>query len=218
MRPLAIIDHASSRITFRRDVEAAGFRAEIFDDAASALMAIRKRSHSLAILDLDLRDADPFTLCREMSSILPVITITSEGGEAICVQAFEAGADDCVVRPLNGRELVARVRNVLRRTSNQADAASCDLDSITISLAEMRIRNGNSVYELSRGEAEVLTLLLEHSPAPITTVEIARLLPAKRATVESRIKSLRKKLGSERLITRGRFGYELRMERDRVEG
>jgi DNA-binding response OmpR family regulator len=72
------------------------------------------------------------------------------------------------------------------------------------------------VHELSRGEAEVLTLLLEHAPAPITTMEMARLLPAKRATIESRIKSLRKKLGSDRLVTRGRFGYELRVERSQA--
>jgi DNA-binding response OmpR family regulator len=212
MRPLAIIDHAASRATFRRDVEAAGFRAECFTDASSALIAIRRRTYSLAILDLDLRDADPFTLCREVSSIVPVITMTSEGGEDICVQAFEAGADDCVVRTLNGRELVARVRNVLRRVSSNVETTTCDLDQITISLAEMRVRNGSVVHELSRGEAEVLTLLIEHSPAPITTVEMARLLPAKRATIESRIKSLRKKIGSDRLVTRGRFGYELRVE------
>jgi len=211
MRPLAIIDHTASRATLRRDVEAAGFRAECFTDGSSALTAIRRRAYSLVILDLELRDADPFTLCREMSSIVPVITLTS-GGEDICVQAFEAGADDCVVRTLNGRELVARVRNVLRRASSNVETTTCDLDQITISLAEMRIRNGGVVHELSRGEAEVLTLLLEHAPAPITTVDMARLLPAKRATIESRIKSLRKKLGSDRLVTRGRFGYELRTE------
>ena len=107
-------------------------------------------------------------------------------------------------------ELVARVRNVLRRATNERDAATCDLDKLSISLAEMRIRNGDVVHELSRGEAEVLTLLLEHSPAPITTVEMARILPAKRATIESRIKSLRRKLGPDRLVTRGRFGYELK--------
>jgi len=209
MRPLAIIDPSAASTTLRRDVEAAGFRTDCFTDAPSALAALRRRSYALAILDLDLGDSDAFNVCREMSRIVPVITMTADGREDICVQAFESGADDCVVRTLTGRELVARVRNVLRRAANDNDAA-CDLDQLSISLSEMRIRNGATVHELSRGEAEVLSLLLEHSPAPITTVEMARLLPAKRATIESRIKSLRKKLGPERLVTRGRFGYELR--------
>lgn len=209
MRPLAIIDHASST-TLRRDIEAAGFRTDCFSDAPSALAALRRRSYALAILDLDLRDTDPFHVCREVSSIVPVIAMTADGREDICVQAFESGADDCVVRTLTGRELVARVRNVLRRSANENDATTCDLDTLSISLPEMRVRNGDVVHELSRGEAEVLTLLLEKSPAPITTVEMARILPAKRATIESRIKSLRKKLGPDRLVTRGRFGYELR--------
>lgn len=210
MRPLAIIDHSGSSTTLRRDIEAAGFRADCFGDAPSALAALRRRPYALALLDLDLSDTDPFAVVREVSGIVPVITMAAECKEDVCVQAFESGADDCVARTLTGRELVARVRNVLRRSAGENDAATRNLDELSISLPEMRIRNGNVVHELSRGEAEVLTLLLEHSPSPITTVEMARVLPAKRATIESRIKSLRKKLGPDRLVTRGRFGYELR--------
>ena len=214
MRPLAIIDPSASSATRRRDIEAAGFRADCFADASSALAALRRRPYALAILELDLRDdlhgGDPFHVCREVSSIVPVIAMMAECMEDICVQAFESGADDCVAHTLTGRELVARVRNVLRRSAGENDAVTRDLDKLSISLAEMRVRNGDVVHELSRGEAEVLTLLLERSPAPITTVEMARALPAKRATIESRIKSLRKKLGPDRLVTRGRFGYELR--------
>ena len=211
MRPLALIDHAVQSAALRRDVEAAGFRLEHFPDALAGLVAIRRRAYALAIVDLELQDADPFAICREVSEIVPVIALTSNESEDVCVQAFASGADDCVCRTtLSGRELVARVRNVLRRAPSAADAATCDFDTLSISLAEMRVRNGGVVHELSRGEAEVLTLLLERSPAPITAVELARLLPAKRGTIESRIKSLRMKLGADRLVTRGRFGYELR--------
>lgn len=210
MRPLAIIDPTASSTILRRDIEAAGFRADCFVDASTALAALRLRPYALALLDLDLREGDPFGVCREVSSLVPVIAMTADSREDICVQAFESGADDCVVRTLAGRELVARVRNVLRRSGSENEAATRELDTLSISLPEMRIRKGDVVHELSRGETEVLTLLLERSPAPITTVEMARVLPAKRATIESRIKSLRRKLGPDRLVTRGRFGYELR--------
>ena len=104
----------------------------------------------------------------------------------------------------NAGGLVRRIRQFSLHLGNG------QLDTMSISLPEMRVRTAGVVHELSRGEAEVLALLLEHSPAPLTTVEIAKLLPAKRATIESRIKSLRKKLGPGRLVTRGSFGYELR--------
>lgn len=210
MRPLAIIEQNSATSErLRRSIEAAGFRADCFSDGASALSSIRGRPFSLAILDLDLRDDDAFAVCREMSRLLPVITIAAEADEDVRVRAFEAGADDCVTHALNGRELVARVRNILRRASTGQDAVG-ELDDLSISLPEMRVRSGGVVHDLSRGEAEVLAMLLEHSPAPLTPFDIARRLEAPRATIESRIKSLRRKLGSAHLVSRGKFGYELR--------
>ena len=174
----------------------------------------RTRPFSLAILDLDLRGSDPFDVCREMSRLVPVMaitadTITAEEGEEIRVRALEAGADDCVSHTTADRELVARIRGILRRAGSGA-GETCELDALSISLTEMRIRSGGVVHELSRGEAEILALLIEYAPAPLTPPAMAKLLRAKRATVESRIKSLRRKLGPGRLVSRGKFGYELR--------
>ncbi len=210
MRPLAIIEQDSATSEkLRRSIEAAGFRADCFPDGASALSSIHRRPFLLAILDLDLRDDDPFAVCRELSRLVPVITIAAESNEDVRVRALEAGADDCVTHTLTARELIARVRNILRRASSSTDP-TCELEALSISLPEMRVRSGGEVHELSRGEAEVLALLLEHSPAPLTPADMAKRLPAKRATIESRIKSLRRKLGPGRLVSRGRFGYELR--------
>lgn len=209
MRPLAIIEQDSTTSkNLLRSVEAAGFRADCFPDSASALSSLRQRPFSLAILDLDLREGDPFAVCREMSLLVPVIAISAEGDEEVRVRAFEAGADDCVTQTFTARELIARVRNILRRAGSSSNA-TCELDALSISLPEMRVRNGGEVHELSRGEAEILALLLEHSPAPLTPTDMAKHLPAKRSTIESRIKSLRKKLGPGRLVSRGTFGYVL---------
>lgn len=206
MRPLAIIGHDHDVAeTLRRGVEEAGFRADCFDDANAALTTIRKRPFSLAILGL--RNEEAFAVCREMSRLVPVITMTSDEGDDVRVRAFEAGADDCVASTLTARELGARVRNLLRRAAAEE---ICELEQLTVSLKEMRIRDGNVIHELSRGETEVLGLLIDHAPSPLTPTEMARLLGAKRGTVESRIKSLRRKLGPQRLVSRGQFGYELR--------
>jgi DNA-binding response OmpR family regulator len=209
MRPLAIIEQdVAFAAQLRAYVESAGFRSEWFDDPNAAVSEMRRRTFSLAILDLHLRDADPYAVCREMSGLAPLITVTAGCQADICVRAFESGADDCVVRPVAERELVARIRNVIRR----ADGATPEhhLDAISISISEMRVRAGNETRDLTKGETEILALLLEYSPTPLTPARMAELLSSRRGTIETRIKSLRAKLGKETLVSRGRLGYQLK--------
>lgn len=210
VRPLAIIEpDPFSSAAIRKTVEAAGFRADCFFDERSAFDGLNTRPFALAIVDLDRGGFDPFALTAEVSRIVPVLTITSDESEEQCVRALESGADDCVGRSVPDRELVARVRNILRRIDRMEDSEDPNSD-LSISLAEMRVRVDGVSHDLTRGEAETLALLLEHAPAPLTTVRIAQLLPAGRGTVESRIRSLRRKLGPRHLVSRGSLGYELR--------
>jgi DNA-binding response OmpR family regulator len=205
VRPLAIIEPDTTfSAALRATLEAAGFRAECFTSGTSALATLRTRGFALAILGLDLRDTDPYAVCREVSHHLPIITVADDCETDTCVRALECGADDCVTHSTSGRELVARVRNVLRRTPH-----SDDYDSLETSLAEMRVRAGSTTHDLTRGETEVLAVLLQHAPAPVTVSRMCELLPVKRGTIESRIKSLRKKLGKGRLVSRGSLGYQL---------
>jgi two-component system copper resistance phosphate regulon response regulator CusR len=205
VRPFAIIEPDTTfSASLRATLESAGFRAECFNSGTNALVALRTRAFALAILGLDLRDTDPYAVCREVSQHLPIITVAHDCAADMCVRALECGADDCVIRATSGRELVARVRNVLRRTPHHDD-----YDAFETSLAEMRVRAGNTTHDLTRGETEVLGVLLQHAPAPITVSRMCELLPVKRGTIESRIKSLRKKLGKGRLVSRGSLGYQL---------
>lgn len=205
MRPLAIIEpDATYSASLRATLEAAGFRAECFATATNALSELRTRAFALAILDLDVRDTDPYAVCREVSPHLPVITVARECETDACIRALECGADDCVVRSTAGRELVARVHNVLRRMPHREE-----YDTLETSLAEMRVRVGSATYDLTRGETEVLAVLVQHAPAPVTVARMCEVLPVKRGTIESRIKSLRRKLGKTRLVSRGSLGYQL---------
>lgn len=207
MRPLAIIEsNVALSAELRTTVEAAGFRAECFSSGAAALTHLRTRAFALAILGLDLRDTDPFAVCSEASRHLPVITVAAECGEDTCVRALECGADDCVLRGTSGRELVARIRGVLRRSDIPDEAA---FHSLSVSISEMRIRAAGATHNLTRGETEVLAMLLTHAPAPVPAARMAELLDARRGTIESRIKSLRKKLGPGKLVSRGSLGYQL---------
>jgi DNA-binding response OmpR family regulator len=207
MRPLAIIEVESAHAaSVRESLEAAGFRSECFSTGSAALPRLRAQEFALAIVDLDLRDTDPFALCNEASRLMPVITVASACAEEACIRALECGADDCIQRRTSGRELVARVRGVLRRTDFPDLRPSSE--AFAISIAEMRVRADGVTHNLTRGETEVLALLVD-APAPVSALRMAALLQARRGTVESRIKSLRRKLGPGRLVSRGSLGYQL---------
>jgi len=207
MRPLAIIESDVALSTeLRSTLETAGFRTECFYSGSAALPHLRAQAFALAILDLDLSDTDAFVVCAEASRHIPVITMTSACVEDLCVRALECGADDCIARRTPGRELVARIRSVLRRSETLDEGT---LHSLAVSISEMRIRAKDATHNLTRGETEILSMLVSHAPTPVPALRMAQLLGARRGTIESRIKSLRKKLGAGRLVSRGSLGYQL---------
>lgn len=209
IRPVAIIEaDAESAAEVKHGVEAAGFRADQFARGTSGLQALRTRGFSLAIVGLDLLDTDPLAVCRAASRLAPVIAIATHRNGDTCVGALEAGADDCLCRPFTGRELVARIRNVLRRAENgrmNEDA----FQRLAVSVSEMRVRADGIVHDLSRGETELLSHLLDRAPAPVSIATLAELSRVRPSTIVSQIKRLRRKLGPGRLVSRGKFGYQL---------
>lgn len=208
MRPLAIIERdGADRAVPRATIEAAGFRTEFYTSAADALTSLRQRPFALAIIAIDRSDA-AFELCRQASELVPVIALAPDPAAETCVRAFDSGADDCVARTVPPRELIARVRNVLRRTTGWEDGHEGET-LLAQSLLSMRVRNGHATYDLTLGEAQVLRALMDEAPRPITPLALAQRLQANRGTIESRLQSLRNKLGPEKLISRGRLGYQL---------
>lgn len=207
MQAVAIIEPDPRRsASLQAALEPAGFRTEWFPTPTAAASAVRVGSFVLAIIGLNLNDRDPYALCRELGLQLPVITVADQCTVDTCVSALENGADDCVVRSISGRELVARVRSVLRRKESPSEQATHD---VSVSLSEMRVRVGHAAHNLTRGETELLAVLLERAPKPTPITQLTQLLDARRGTIEARIKSVRKKIGASRLVSRGSLGYEL---------
>jgi DNA-binding response OmpR family regulator len=213
MRHAAIIESNDSlRTELRVAAESAGLRADLFDRASPVQTLLRERNYSLVIIDLDIDDVDPFALCREASPFIPVIALTREPDSEVCLRAFEAGVDDCIRMAVPHRELVARIRNVLRRTSEGRHVEEDGFATLSLFISEMRVRIGSEASDLTRGETELLAALLSHAPSPVTIERIAEDLGAKRATIGSRIKSLRRKLGPNRIVSRGKFGYQIEQD------
>lgn len=134
-----------------------GFRVVSASDGASALAAARRQRPDLVILDLMLPGMSGLEVCRilrsEASPPLPVIMLTARGSETDRVVGLELGADDYVVKPFSPRELVARVKAVLRRTTFAAASAG---PTVALTFGGLRIEPSTRVVMVN-GEPVMLT-------------------------------------------------------------
>ena len=152
------------RYNFRKE----GFEVESFDRGREGLEYLRRHPADLVLLDILLPDEDGFAICRRLRAddrlkSLPVIFLTAKGEEMDRVLGLEIGADDYVVKPFSPRELVARVKAVLRRQERVAEkrevveAGDLRLDTRTL---EVTVR-GRAV-QLSTLEFKLLYFLASH--------------------------------------------------------
>ena len=216
MFSLAVVeaDPAYGR-ALRAVLEAEEFRVRFYESAEAALSAIHSTAFDLYLLDLDIPGRDGVAVCGEMrreNPIVPIIGATERSDDWPRVDALIAGADDVVGKRTNGRELVARILAVLRRSGKETSAAAYQDEELTVLLEEMRVIVRGEAVPLSLGETRVLALLIREAPAPLSLTRIQSELaigddPIRDSTIVARVKSLRQKLGRHRIEMRPRFGY-----------
>ncbi len=137
-RVLVIDDEPSFTEALSLSLKREGFEVDTADDGVSALSAIARKLPDLILLDVMLPGMSGVDVCREIrkTSTVPIIMVTARGEEIDAVVALEVGADDYVTKPYRLRELVARMRAVLRRSSNEFEV-NHQLASIKNWLKEM---------------------------------------------------------------------------------
>ncbi len=189
-------------------LRADGFAATHCLTGRDALQAVREpspggRGFDLAILDVGLPDVDGFALCRELRrhGDLPVIFLTARDGEMDRVLGLELGADDYVVKPFSPRELVARVRAVLRRFQGATAAQWTTASGFEHDNAGKRIRYGGALLDLTRYEYGLLAALLARPGAVLSRAQLmdrvwGEALDSSDRTVDTHVKTLRAKLRS----------------------
>jgi two-component system response regulator BaeR len=186
--------------------QAAGYRATVFGDGALALDAIRRQPPALVVLDLMLPGLDGLSVCREVRSFsdLPIVMVTARVEEIDRLLGLELGADDYLCKPFSPRELMARIKAILRR-SGQGGSAAPAADAVVVDEASRRIRIHGRPLELTPTEYGILAALARR---PGQVFSRARLLDAARdgsanfganldvadRAIDSHIKNLRRKL------------------------
>jgi DNA-binding response OmpR family regulator len=140
----------------------AGFEVVVAGDGESAIASARGRKPDLVILDLGLPGSDGIEVTRELrrSSNVPIVMLTARGEEADRIVGLEIGADDYVVKPFSPKELVARVRAVLRRTASATPGAGgpevLRVSDVEVDISRMRVRVGGRGVDLTPTEFQLL--------------------------------------------------------------
>jgi DNA-binding response OmpR family regulator len=162
MKRVLVVDDESKIVRLARDyLEHAGFEVSVAHDGRSALDATRAEKPDLVVLDLGLPDIDGLDVTRHLrrESEVPIIMLTARGDEADRVAGLELGADDYVTKPFSPRELVARVRAVLRRGDRPEPQQVVRALDLSLDLRTMRVAVGERPVELTPTEFQLLTAL-----------------------------------------------------------
>lgn len=179
----------------------AGFDVVMAGTGPAAVAAARSDRPDLVILDLGLPGMDGYDVTRSIrgQSATPIIMLTARSEETDRIVGLELGADDYVVKPFSPRELVARVKAVLRRTGGEVATETIRVNDLMISLPHRTVERNGARIELTASEFELLRTLAS-SPGRVFTR--GQLLDAMRGvsfesyerSIDAHIKNLRKKL------------------------
>ncbi len=204
MTTILLVDDEPKIVQLGRDyLERAGFNVASAANGEAALAAFRSRPPDLIVLDLGLPGADGLEVTRQIrrASDVPIIMLTARGEESDKLIGLELGADDYMVKPFSPKELVARVRAVLRRAEGRVgpEADVLHVADLVLDLPRQRLTVGDRLVDLTATEFQLLTALARQ-PGRIFTR--AQLLDTVRGVafesyeraIDTHIKNLRRKI------------------------
>lgn len=215
---LIIEDETSIAETLQFALEREGFTCHHAPLARDAQAILADREIGMMVLDVGLPDRSGFDLLKDLRtrSRLPVLVLTARGEEVDRIVGFELGADDYVVKPFSPREVVARVKAILRRGREVKDEGAVFL----IDSERMRITYFGEALPLSRYEFRILRMMVERPGWVFSRDKIMDLVwdvPGESfdRTVDTHIKTLRAKLKAVRadidpIVTHRGMGYSLK--------
>jgi DNA-binding response OmpR family regulator len=205
VRILVVEDEDAIAAPLAEGLAREGFEVERVATGGEALQAPEP---DLVLLDLRLPDVDGYTVCRQLRarSNVPIIVVTAKGEEVDRVVGLELGADDYVVKPFGLRELVARIRAVMRRARGDVDArAPLRVGALELDLRARRASLDGRELQLTAKELDLLALLAREPGAVVPRTRILEEVwhttwQGSTKTVDVHVASLRKKLGDPRWI------------------
>ena len=203
-RVLVVDDEQTVTEVVERYLRREGYDVALAADGAEALQIAQEWAPDLVVLDLMLPEMDGLEVCRELrrETQVPIIMLTARGEETDRVVGLELGADDYMVKPFSPRELVARVKSVLRRASSgpaQAPGGTLRFDDLTINPQTRAVTVGGKEANLTAKEFDLLLFLATHPGQVFTRAQLMDQVwdytyAADYSTVTVHIRRLREKI------------------------
>ncbi|SRR6266540_3211792 len=217
---LVVEDEDSIAALVRSYLERDGFTVVRARSGKDALVELERRPVRVVVLDIGLPDLDGFEVCRRIRahSRVPILMLTARDEEPDRVTGLELGADDYLTKPFSPRELLARVRAVLRRSEAWLDEDELALGDVVVRPEAREVRVDGTRVELTSKEFDLLAILLGN-PERVLTRELLLdrvwgfAFPGGTRTVDMHVASLRRKLGRPELVRTVRgAGYKAARE------
>jgi DNA-binding response OmpR family regulator len=212
-----IEDEQSIGTLVRAYLERDGFQAVWVRSGEQGFAELNRHPVRLVILDVGLPGIDGFEVCRRIRarSALPIIMLTARDEETDRVAGLEVGADDYVPKPFSPRELMARVRAVLRRTEPRSNDDVLQFEDVTVWRSAREVEVAGSRVDLTGKEFDLLAYFLENTGAVLSRELLLDRVwgmeyPGETRTVDVHVGQIRKKLGRPGLIETVRgSGYKI---------
>ena len=163
---LLVEDEPAQREVLAYNLEAEGYAVRQAENGEEAMLLIDEAAPDLIILDWMMPLLSGIEVCRQVKTrpdtrAIPVIMLSARSEEVDAVRGLDTGADDYVIKPYNLRELMARVRNQLRRARPAAAGAVLTFDDITLNAESHRVTRGDDEVKLGPTEYRILVTFME---------------------------------------------------------
>jgi DNA-binding response OmpR family regulator len=202
----------------------AGYGVRTAASAQAALLDLASETPALVILDLNLPDGDGVELCRRIrkTSDVPILMLTARDEDVDKIIGLEVGADDYMTKPFNPRELVARVKSVLRRAApdrRRSETEELSHGDLVINSGKREVYVGDEEIRLAPKEFDLLWELLDHRGIVLTRDQLLERVwgytfAGDTRTVDVHVRQIRRKLGdASPIVTVWGVGYKVATDR-----
>lgn len=203
MRILLVEDNEAIIMGLEYLLTQEGYQTETARSIKEAYATVERETVDLILLDISLPDGNGFEFCKDIKRVndTPVIFLTAREEETDVVKGLDMGADDYVVKPFRNRELVSRIKNILRRNGKGAKVLQCR--DITLNLETGKVSRGEKEIMLTKLEYKILSTMLAYPGKLFTREEILASIWdisnnfVNDNTLSVTIKRIREKLGDE---------------------